>query len=43
MFGLNVGVELNAVEGFMEEFIEMDKGFQEGGDGGASTNRHEPD
>lgn len=43
MFGLNVGVELNAVEDFMEEFIEMDKGFQEGGDGGASTNRDEPD
>ena len=43
MFGLNVGVELNAVEDFMEEFIEMDKSFQEGGDVGASTNRDEPD
>lgn len=35
-WGLNVSVELNAVEDFMEEFIEMDKGFQEGGEGGVS-------
>lgn len=43
MFGLNVGVELNAVEEFMEEFIEMDKGFQEGGEDDVSDNRDKAD
>ena len=35
-WGLNVSVEMNAVEDFMEEYIEMDKGYQEGGVEGVS-------
>lgn len=42
-WGLNVSVEMNAVEDFMEEYIEMDKGYQEGGVEGVSCDTDSSD